>query len=150
MLNSTLRRFAGVSLRNLNQLTPTITSIGHIYPRATMSQDAAQYPPIESAMRKALNSQLKPVYLEVINESPQHNVPKYSESHFRVFVVSEKFNDLTLIKRHRLVNDTIKNALKEAGFEFMHALSIEAKTPKQWEPEQEPEKSPPCMGGHGK
>lgn len=115
-----------------------------------MSQEAGQYPPIESAMRKALNTELKPVYLEVINESPQHNVPKRSESHFRVFVVSEKFNDLTLIKRHRLVNDTVKNALKEAGFEFMHALSIEAKTPKQWEPEQEPEKSPPCLGGHGK
>ncbi|EDV53825.2 bolA-like protein DDB_G0274169 [Drosophila erecta] len=150
MLNFTIRRLTGVSLRNLNQLTPTITSLGQILPRATMSQEAGQYPPIESAMRKALNTELKPVFLEVINESPQHNVPKRSESHFRVFVVSEKFNDLTLIKRHRLVNDTVKNALKAAGFEFMHALSIEAKTPKQWEPEQEPEKSPPCLGGHGK
>ncbi|XP_017020561.1 bolA-like protein DDB_G0274169 [Drosophila kikkawai] len=150
MLNLTLRRFAGVSSRNLNQLAPTISGLGQIYSRATMSQQAGQYPPIESAMRKALTTELKPVFLEVINESPQHNVPKRSESHFRVFVVSEKFNDLTLIKRHRLVNDTVKNALAAAGFEFMHALSIEAKTPKQWEPEQEPEKSPPCLGGHGK
>lgn len=98
MLNFTLRRLTGVSIRNLNQLTPTISSLGQILPRATMSQEAGQYPPIESAMRKALNTELKPVYLEVINESPQHNVPKRSESHFRVFVVSEKFNDLTLIK----------------------------------------------------
>ncbi|KAH8383670.1 hypothetical protein KR009_009952 [Drosophila setifemur] len=150
MLNLTLRHFAGVSLRNLNQLAPTLNSLGHIYSRATMSQEAGQYPPIEFAMRKALTSELKPVFLEVINESPQHNVPKHSESHFRVFIVSEKFNDLTLIKRHRLVNDTVKNALQAAGFEFMHALSIETKTPKQWQPEQEPEKSPPCLGGHGK
>ncbi|XP_016999156.2 bolA-like protein DDB_G0274169 [Drosophila takahashii] len=150
MLSQTLRRFAGVSSRNLTQLTPTTSSLGQILSRATMSQEAGQYPPIEFAMRKALTTELKPVFLEVINESPQHNVPKRSESHFRVFVVSEKFNDLTLIKRHRLVNDTVKNALKAAGFEFMHALSIEAKTPKQWEPEQEPEKSPPCLGGHGK
>ncbi|XP_022209458.2 bolA-like protein DDB_G0274169 [Drosophila obscura] len=149
MLASTLRRFAGVSKQKLNQLAPRSSSLGHIYSKATMSQ-ATQYPPIETAMRKALTTELKPVFLDVINESPQHNVPKMSESHFRVLVVSEKFNDLTLIKRHRLVNDTVKNALKAAGFEFMHALSIEAKTPKQWQPEQEPEKSPPCLGGFGK
>ncbi|XP_017122785.1 bolA-like protein DDB_G0274169 [Drosophila elegans] len=150
MSSLAFRRFAGVSSRNLNQVTPSASSLAQILSRATMSQQAGQYPPIEFAMRKALTTELKPVFLEVINESPQHNVPKRSESHFRVFVVSEKFNDLTLIKRHRLVNDTVKNALKAAGFEFMHALSIEAKTPKQWEPEQEPEKSPPCLGGHGK
>ncbi|KAM8704011.1 hypothetical protein ACLKA7_008610 [Drosophila subpalustris] len=113
-------------------------------------QKEPQYPPVETAMRKALTAELKPVFLDVSNESPMHNTPKQAESHFRVLVVSDKFNDLTLIKRHRLVNDTIKNALKAAGFEFMHALSIEAKTPKQWEPEQEPEKSPPCLGGFGK
>ncbi|XP_017085549.1 bolA-like protein DDB_G0274169 [Drosophila eugracilis] len=150
MLNLTLRRLAGVSSRNLNQLTPTSCNLVLKLSKANMSQEAGQYPPIEFAMRKALTTELKPVYLEVINESPQHNVPKRSESHFRVYVVSEKFNDLSLIKRHRLVNDTVKNALKAAGFEFMHALSIEAKTPKQWAPEQQPEKSPPCMGGHGK
>lgn len=49
-------------------------------------------------MRKALTTELKPVFMEVINESPMHNTPKQAESHFRVFVVSDKFNDLTLIK----------------------------------------------------
>lgn len=57
-----------------------------------------QYPPIETAMRKALTEQLKPIFLDVSNESPMHNTPKQAESHFRVLVVSEKFNDLTLIK----------------------------------------------------
>ncbi|EDW81538.2 uncharacterized protein Dwil_GK10967 [Drosophila willistoni] len=148
MYNLAICRLAG-GLKKLNQVLSTSNTPGIIYSRATMSQEA-QYPPIEAAMRKALQTELKPVHLEVINESPMHNVPKRSESHFRVFVVSDKFNDLTLIKRHRLVNDTVKNALNAAGFEFMHALSIETKTPKQWEPEQQPATSPPCLGGHGK
>lgn len=62
-----------------------------------MSQEA-QYPPIETAMRKALTAELNPVFLDVTNESPMHNTPKQAESHFRVLVVSDKFNDLTLIK----------------------------------------------------
>lgn len=65
---------------------------------AGMSSENEQYPPIEATMRKALTTELKPVFMEVINESPMHNTPKQAESHFRVFVVSDKFNDLTLIK----------------------------------------------------
>ncbi|XP_001990064.2 bolA-like protein DDB_G0274169 [Drosophila grimshawi] len=149
MFSLTLRHSVKVSAQKVNQLLCTSGTYVYRNSRATMSQEP-QYPPIETAMRKALTTQLKPIFLDVSNESPMHNTPKQAESHFRVLVVSEKFNDLTLIKRHRLVNDTIKNALQEAGFEFMHALSIEAKTPKQWQPEQEPEKSPPCLGGFGK
>ncbi|KAL7731104.1 hypothetical protein ACLKA6_014304 [Drosophila palustris] len=149
MFSLTFRQAARVSVQKVNQLLGTSGTLTSNYSKANMSQEP-QYPPIETAMRKALTAELKPVFLDVSNESPMHNTPKQAESHFRVLVVSDKFNDLTLIKRHRLVNDTIKNALKAAGFEFMHALSIEAKTPKQWEPEQEPEKSPPCLGGFGK
>ncbi|XP_034486619.1 bolA-like protein DDB_G0274169 [Drosophila innubila] len=149
MFSLTFRQTARVSLQKVNQLLGTSGTLISKYSKANMSQEP-QYPPIETAMRKALTTELKPVFLDVSNESPMHNTPKQAESHFRVLVVSEKFNDLTLIKRHRLVNDTIKNALQAAGFEFMHALSIETKTPKQWQPEQEPEKSPPCLGGFGK
>ncbi|XP_030242615.1 bolA-like protein DDB_G0274169 [Drosophila navojoa] len=151
MFGLTLRQSVRISAQKVNQLLSGSSVVANRSLQANMSQSQEpQYPPIETAMRKALTEQLKPIFLDVSNESPMHNTPKQAESHFRVLIVSEKFNDLTLIKRHRLVNDTIKTALKEAGFEFMHALSIEAKTPKQWEPEQEPEKSPPCLGGFGK
>ncbi|XP_064537752.1 bolA-like protein DDB_G0274169 [Drosophila montana] len=149
MFGLTLRQSVRISAQKVNQLLSTSGTLVNRNPETNMSQEA-QYPPIETAMRKALTAELNPVFLDVTNESPMHNTPKQAESHFRVLVVSDKFNDLTLIKRHRLVNDTIKTALKAAGFEFMHALSIEAKTPKQWEPEHEPEKSPPCLGGFGK
>ncbi|XP_017466977.1 PREDICTED: bolA-like protein DDB_G0274169 [Rhagoletis zephyria] len=108
---------------------------------------APQTAPIEAAIRAALTVSLQPVHLEVINESYMHNVPKGSETHFKVLIVSEKFDDLSLIKRHRLINSIVKEKL--AG-DFVHALSIEAKTPKQWDGNYTVEPSPNCRGGFGK
>ncbi|XP_067617663.1 bolA-like protein DDB_G0274169 isoform X2 [Eurosta solidaginis] len=105
---------------------------------------ATQRAPIETAIRAALTENLQPVHLEVINESYMHNVPKGAETHFKVMIVSEKFNDLSQIKRHRLVNAVVKEKL--AG-DFVHALSIEAKTPKQWDVDYVVEPSPNCRGG---
>lgn len=103
--------------------------------------------PIQTAIREVLEENLKPIHLEVVNESYMHNVPKGSESHFKVLVVSEKFDNLPLIKRHRLINDLVKQKLKG---DFVHALSIEAKTAKQWDPDYKLEPSPNCRGGFGK
>lgn len=41
---------------------------------------------------------LNPSYIEIINESYMHNVPKGSETHFKVIVVSDKFTDKPLLK----------------------------------------------------
>lgn len=54
--------------------------------------------PIEQAIKQTLTDNLQPIHIELINESYMHNVPKGSESHFKVLVVSEKFLDLPLIK----------------------------------------------------
>eukprot|EP00965_Chrysotila_dentata_P105846 3496007-Pleurochrysis_carterae.AAC.8 len=62
----------------------------------------------------------------------------------QVVVVSEAFESKPLIARHRLVNDALQEEL--AG--PIHALSIVAKTPEQWEKSGGTfPKSPPCMGG---
>lgn len=45
-----------------------------------------------------LKGHLKPLHLDVINESYMHNVPKGAETHFKVHVVSDKFSNLPLIK----------------------------------------------------
>lgn len=58
--------------------------------------------PIESAIAEALTQNLSPVHVEVINESYMHNVPKGAESHFKVLVVSDKFQDLALLKVKRV------------------------------------------------
>ncbi|XP_049870267.1 bolA-like protein DDB_G0274169 [Pectinophora gossypiella] len=102
---------------------------------------------VESAIRNKLETELNTKYLDIINESYMHNVPKGSETHFKVVVVSDKFEGLPLIKRHRLVNDVLKEELKTT----VHALSIIAKTPEQWfASDKVVESSPACRGGFGK
>lgn len=86
---------------------------------------------------------LTPAALEVINESHMHSGPA-TESHFKVVVVAERFEGLPLIRRHRLVNETLADEL--AG--VVHALSIHAYTPQQWQARGgEIPRSPPCRGG---
>ncbi|XP_028407361.1 bolA-like protein DDB_G0274169 [Dendronephthya gigantea] len=103
--------------------------------------------PVERAITNKLQSELNPSYLDVINESYMHNVPKDSESHFKVVVVSRKFEKLPLIQRHRLINEILENELAKS----IHALSIQAKTPEQWEASGGTvNKSPPCLGGSGR
>ncbi|XP_050315882.1 bolA-like protein DDB_G0274169 isoform X1 [Anthonomus grandis grandis] len=100
---------------------------------------------IESSIINKLQENLKPTFLKVLNESYMHNVPKGAETHFKVVVVSEEFKDLPLIKRHRKVNELLKEELNGG----VHALSIVAKTPDQWK-DEEIEPSPNCRGGFGK
>lgn len=54
--------------------------------------------PIEKAITQAIVDELQPIHYEVLNESYMHNVPKGAETHFKVLVVSKKFESLPLIK----------------------------------------------------
>ena len=83
---------------------------------------------IEKQIKTKLSEVFKPDFLEVKNESYKHNVPPGSESHFRITVITQKFNSMTLIKRHQMINEVLKDELSGQ----VHALSIRAKTPEQW------------------
>lgn len=54
--------------------------------------------PIENSIKRKLETVLKPLYCNIINESYMHNVLKGSETHFKVVIVSEKFNKQPLIE----------------------------------------------------
>ncbi|XP_063237672.1 bolA-like protein DDB_G0274169 [Bacillus rossius redtenbacheri] len=110
----------------------------------TMS--AAINKPVETEIRRLLTDTLKPSHLDVINESHKHNVPKEAEMHFKVVVVSDQFEGKKLIERHRMVNTALHQLLEEK----IHALSIEAKTPAQWQESSAVQPTPPCEGGFGK
>jgi len=98
----------------------------------------------EVRIREKLNLELQPVYLEVVNESYKHSVPKGSESHFKVVVVSDKFEGLPLIKQHKLVNSTLSEELSTS----VHALAIKTATPQKWEEEGGITlETPNCLGG---
>ncbi|KAM6434840.1 bolA-like protein 1 [Liasis olivaceus] len=110
--------------------------------RAALSGPAMEKP-VESGIRAKLQRALEPVHLEVINDSHLHAVPRGSETHFRVVVASRHFEGLSLIHRHRLVNDLLQEEL--AG--PVHSLSLQAKTPQQWEKSPKVARGPECLGG---
>uniref|UniRef100_T1JF53 Uncharacterized protein n=1 Tax=Strigamia maritima TaxID=126957 RepID=T1JF53_STRMM len=88
---SNLYRCGSLSLRNC-RLNSTIGSqIGQ------MAAESMENPVAMSISNKLLK-EFNPAHLEVLNESYMHNVPKGAETHFKVIVVSEKFENLPLIK----------------------------------------------------
>jgi BolA family transcriptional regulator, general stress-responsive regulator len=99
---------------------------------------------IEKQIQTKLNSAFRPSFLDVENESHKHNVPPGSESHFRVTVVSDEFNGMSLVKRHQKINEVLRDEMEGP----IHALSIRAKTPHQWKDNAgliQP--TPKCEGG---
>jgi len=98
---------------------------------------------IETKLRGAL----APLHLDVENESSKHNVPKGSETHFKVFVVSPAFEGKGLVDRHRMIHEVLAEELRTG----VHALSLRALAPAQWEGAGEAAsaafQSPPCLGG---
>ena len=61
---------------------------------ARMSSSCSAPGPVAAAIQSKLTECLAPVHVEVINESYMHNVPKGSETHFKVVVVSPEFNEV--------------------------------------------------------
>jgi len=95
-------------------------------------------------MRAKLAEAFDPLELQVINESSMHSVPPGSESHFKIVIVSNGFAGLNLVARHRAVNQVLQFEI-DGG---VHALSIEARTPTEWEESGgKTTDSPECLGG---
>jgi BolA protein len=94
---------------------------------------------IEGKLREALS----PEVLTVDNESHTHSVPTGSETHFKVVVVSHKFEGASRVERHRMVNAALADEL--AG--GLHALTMTVKTPEEWAASSAVAESPPCLGG---
>lgn len=84
---------------------------------------------------------LAPSHLEVINESHMHNLPPGSETHFRLVIVSDRFDGKSPLDRHREVNRILAAELEGA----IHALALRTFTVAEWaqSPAAGPS-SPPC------
>ncbi len=91
-----------------------------------------------------ITSALTPSHLEVRNESHMHAVPPNSETHFKVIVVSDRFEGERLVKRHQTVNGILADELRGG----VHALSMETLTGAEWEKRGgQTLDSPECLGG---
>ncbi len=98
---------------------------------------------IQAAIQQKLENEFDTAFLSVENESHMHNVAPGSESHFKVTIVSDRFRDQMLIKRHRMVNKTLEQELQQ-----IHALALHTLTPEEWRArEGVVADSPKCRGG---
>ena len=85
-----------------------------------------------------------PEFLDVANESHQHSVPANSETHFKVVLVSQRFDGLRKVARHQQVYAALASQL--AG--PVHALALHTYTASEWQARQEAAPgSPDCLGG---
>lgn len=79
-------------------------------------------------IRDRLNAALDPVTLDIEDDSARHAGHAGAKSgggHFNVYIVSGKFEGMSLIERHRAVYAAMGDAMQSE----IHALSIEARTP---------------------
>ncbi len=98
----------------------------------------------EEIINEKLGERFEPQHLAVDNESGSHNVPPGSETHFRVVLVSDRFDGQRLLARHQAVNEVLAEEL--AG--GVHALALHTYTPGEWRDRfGDAPMSPPCLGG---
>ena len=66
---------------------------------------------VQNKIDKLLRDNLNISKLIIRNDSYKHNVPPNSESHFNVQIVSDDFQDLSQIQRHKIVYKAIELSL---------------------------------------
>ena len=77
--------------------------------------------PIENKIINTLNKCMNISSLKIVNESFMHNVSVDAESHFKIIIVSNDFNNLSHIQRHKLVYKHLDTIMDN-----IHALSIQS------------------------
>ena len=98
---------------------------------------------IKDKIEEKLKTQISSLYVEVINESPNHNVPDVAESHFKVIVVSNDFENMRPVQRHQLIYKALNEEMK-----LIHAIAIHPFTKIEWDKNnQSSSDSPDCLGG---
>ncbi len=113
-----------------------------------MSQPSASEPgPVQQRIEAKLQEAFAPEFLEVVNESHQHSVPRGSETHFKVIVVSQKFHGQSRVHRQRQIYQVLAEELQGP----VHALSQRLFSSEEWAERKGSETfaSPDCAGRGG-
>ena len=98
---------------------------------------------MQTTIEQKLSGEFEVDYLQVENESHLHNVAPGAESHFKVTIVSNSFDEQMLIKRHRTVNQILQQEMQQ-----IHALALHTLTPQEWQARGGVvAASPKCRGG---
>lgn len=101
---------------------------------------------IRSSIEQKLQRRFAPVaHLDLENESHQHASGPEAETHFRLVLVSDRFDGVGRLDRQRQVMD----CLAEERARGLHALTLRTYTPTEWDQVKDSLDmvSPPCYGG---
>ena len=83
-------------------------------------------------IEKILKDNFDPYFFLVKDVSEEHrghgNFKENVESHFEIIIVSEKFENLNNVARHRIIN----NFLKEEYSSDLHSVTIKTYTPTEY------------------
>ncbi|CAD8063948.1 unnamed protein product [Paramecium sonneborni] len=109
-----------------------------------MNQIKYNFCKVLKLLSQKLNQDFNPSHLSIINESNLHSVPKGSETHFKITIVSNEFENRSHIQRHRAIYQSIDNLKNDYK---IHAIQITAKTTCEWEKSTEVNPTPSCRGG---
>ena len=84
---------------------------------------------IASKIKNLLTNKINTAHIEVIDESYKHKTHHKDTQggHFKLLIISNDFNDISLINRHRLIYDILDEMIKVE----IHALSIKAFTERE-------------------
>ena len=94
---------------------------------------------VQNKIERLLKDNLNVSKLLIRNDSYKHNVSPNSESHFNVQIVSDDFEDLSQIQRHKIVYKAVGALLAE-----IHAFSITAMTTSEFKENPSLKDTPDC------
>lgn len=99
---------------------------------------------MRNIIENKLISAFDPVFLDVVDESHMHGGGALTNTHFKVTIVSNVFNEKRLLQRHRSINQLLSEELSGS----VHALALHTYTPIEWEKKGNViPTSPDCRGG---
>lgn len=76
-----------------------------------------------------LSAEFEPHFLQVENESHMHSSGKGADSHFKIVLVSAKFDGLRQVARHRQIYRVLTEDLQNG----IHALALHTYTFSEWQ-----------------
>lgn len=97
---------------------------------------------IQSQIEQAIKTGFKIHFFELDNESHLHSGPA-PESHFKLTLVSDDFNEISKVKRQQAVYRVLAELMPA-----FHALALHTYTPIEWQKIVSAPNSPHCTGGH--
>ncbi|QIZ75597.1 BolA family protein [Ferrimonas lipolytica] len=95
---------------------------------------------MKQTITEKVTEALATTHLDVINESHMHRGPA-QDSHYKLIVVSDRFEGERLLARHRRINAILANELSGE----LHALALHTYTPTEWAEQQGAPRTPSCV-----